>query len=210
MTESFLSVDGENIFETVIERSRFIADAFNVYTDEEAENKLSAISKKHSAATHNCFAYILGTNDNIMRFSDDKEPSKTAGLPILDVIKGRKLFNTMVVVTRYFGGIKLGTGGLIRAYGDSAAAVLDKSNIKQFINSAMFEVKTDYSFYNSLERLFSAEKSEIIETKYNDIIIVSAVCPLSDFEKIKLKINDITSGKAEIITLCTKFYPYKI
>lgn len=207
---SYLSVCGENIFETVIERSKFIACIFNVYTDEEAADKLNAIRKKHSTATHNCYAYILGLEDNIMRFSDDGEPSKTAGLPILEVIKGKKLFNTMIVVTRYFGGVKLGTGGLVRAYGDSAARVLSIGVIKQYTNSVIFDIKTDYSFLSGIERLLSAEKAEITETKYNDNIKISAVCPLLGFDILKQKINDITSGKAEITTLCIKYYPYKI
>ena len=114
--KNYLSVYSAATYEKVIERSRFIANCAHVQDEEEAKAFVAKIRAEHSLATHNCYAFVADKTGNLMRFSDDGEPQGTAGMPILDVLKNKKLFETAVVVTRYFGGVKLGAGGLVRAY----------------------------------------------------------------------------------------------
>ena len=126
MTEKYTSVAGETVTEKIIEKSRFITTSRRVESEAAAKEYLSAeISKKYSDATHNCYAYICDRLGNFLRFSDDGEPQGTAGMPILEVIKSKRLSEVAVVVARYFGGIKLGAGGLLRAYSGCAAENLD-------------------------------------------------------------------------------------
>ena len=118
--KNYLSVFSAVTYEKVIERSRFIANCAHVQDEEEAKAFVAKIRAEHSLATHNCYAFVADKTGNLMRFSDDGEPQGTAGMPILDVLKNKKLFETAVVVTRYFGGGKLGAGGLVRAYSGTA------------------------------------------------------------------------------------------
>ena len=122
--DSYFAVAFNTENEIVIERSRFITHVFYVETEKDAKDALSAIKKKYQDATHNCYAFVTDFGLT-SRSSDDGEPSGTAGAPIMEVLKNQKLINTLVVVTRYFGGIKLGAGGLVRAYGKSASEALD-------------------------------------------------------------------------------------
>ncbi|MDE7300610.1 MAG: YigZ family protein, partial [Clostridia bacterium] len=119
--QSFLSVNGECVTEKVIEKSRFIATSRHVDGEEEAKAFIDEVRARYKDATHNCYAYVADDKGNFLRFSDDGEPQGTAGMPILEVIKNCNLKQTAVVVTRYFGGIKLGAGGLVRAYAGAAA-----------------------------------------------------------------------------------------
>ena len=118
---SYLSVFSPCTYEKVIERSRFIANCAHAESEEQARAFIAGIRAEHSLATHNCFAFVADKVGNLMRFSDDGEPQGTAGMPMLEVLKNKKLFETVAVVTRYFGGIKLGAGGLVRAYAGAAA-----------------------------------------------------------------------------------------
>lgn len=121
----YLSVNGECRTRKTIEKSQFITTARHISSEEEAQNFIAEMRKKYADATHNCYAYVADRLGNCLRFSDDGEPSGTAGMPILDVIRNKKLYETAVVVTRYFGGIKLGAGGLVRAYSGCASENLD-------------------------------------------------------------------------------------
>ena len=129
MTDSYITVCRRSSEERVINRSRFIGYASPCGSEEEALGFLQDIREKHKTATHHCYAYIIGTNGGIMRYSDDGEPGGTAGLPIMDVMKSRQIVNCCVVVVRYFGGVLLGTGGLVRAYTQSAQAALEASGV---------------------------------------------------------------------------------
>src|SRR5690625_4540546 len=151
MLTSYLTVKNYGKHEINIQKSRFIGYVQRVETEEEAQEFIRKIQKKHHDATHNCFAYIIGENDQIQKANDDGEPSGTAGIPILEVIKRQNLKNTAVVVTRYFGGIKLGAGGLIRAYGKSTAEAIKATGIvkRQFMQG--IAVKVDYSLIGQLE-----------------------------------------------------------
>jgi len=208
MIDSYLTIENESENELVIQRSRFIAFSFIVNTEEQAYQKLSAVKKAHNSATHNCYAYILSPCDNITRNSDDKEPAKTAGYPILEAIKGKTTYNTMVVVTRYFGGIKLGTGGLSRAYGESASLVLDKSGIVKQIYSAKITLKTDYNFLSATEKTINS-LGTVTDRQFDKDIKITAVCPAIELDNLKDKLNEITNGDADVTITDYFYHPYK-
>lgn len=137
--------------EIIIQKSRFIAHVQRTETELDAQEFIQALKKKYWDATHNCSAYLIGENDQIQKANDDGEPSGTAGVPILEVLKKRKLKDTTVVVTRYFGGIKLGAGGLIRAYGKSASEGLDAVGIVERKLMQIFHITIDYSWLGKIE-----------------------------------------------------------
>jgi uncharacterized YigZ family protein len=159
---------GEN--EISIQRSRFISHIARAETEAVAQEFIQTIKKKHSDATHNCSAYLIGENDQIQKANDDGEPSGTAGVPILEVLKKRKLKDTVVVVTRYFGGIKLGAGGLIRAYGKSTSEGLDAVGIVERRLVQTIHVKIDYTWLGKIEKEIRASSYIIKEIHYLDIV----------------------------------------
>lgn len=136
----------------VIEKSRFICELFPIASEQQAKELLEKVRQKHPKAVHHCYAYVIkGEFQNIENQSDDGEPSKTAGLPMLEILRYENLVNVLAVVTRYFGGTLLGTGGLIRAYSGSAKQAVDLASIKEAILMYGYEVKVDYSLYNMIE-----------------------------------------------------------
>src|SRR3954452_12896969 len=137
--------------EIIIQKSRFIAQVKRTETEIEAQEFIQALKKKYWDASHNCSAYLIGEHDHIQKANDDGEPSGTAGVPILEVLKKRKLKDTVVVVTRYFGGIKLGAGGLIRAYGKATSEGLDAVGIVERKLMRVCHVKIDYSWLGKIE-----------------------------------------------------------
>ncbi len=141
-------VNGNYSTEYVIEKSRFISYAFQVVNIEKANEYIALTKKKHYDANHNCVAMIIGDNQEIMRSSDDGEPSGTAGVPILEVLKKNNITNTLIIVTRYFGGIKLGAGGLVRAYGKAATLVLDNAKFIKKIELNKYLLSVSYSDAN--------------------------------------------------------------
>ena len=148
----YLSVNGECRTRKTIEKSQFITTARHISSEEEAQNFIAEMRKKYADATHNCYAYVADRLGNCLRFSDDGEPSGTAGMPILDVIRNKKLYETAVVVTRYFGGIKLGAGGLVRAYSGCASENLDATQ------KVLYEMcsQSEYTVaYQSVDLFFS-------------------------------------------------------
>lgn len=192
--------------EIIIEKSRFIGYAKNAESEEEAREFLTKIRSSHPFATHNCYAYIA-ENGVIARFSDDGEPQGTAGMPILEVIKNKKLVNTAVVVTRYFGGIKLGAGGLVRAYSQTAAAAIDAAGEKTYRFSERFSVSFPYEYYSPFLKfkekfICKAEKTDFSE----DVNVILAVPASCDFYE---KLNDFFQGKAAISRLNEDFVCYE-
>lgn len=153
-----------------INKSIFITNIFSVKTEDEVHTILKDIRKKYYDARHNCYAYILGDSQNIQKASDDGEPSKTAGYPMLNILKKRNMTNILAITTRYFGGIKLGAGGLIRAYGSSISEVLNISTTYHYENQIKIKLILDYSTYNT----FLAKEFEIniIETTFLDKVVL--------------------------------------
>ncbi|GBG96401.1 YigZ family protein [Lactococcus termiticola] len=148
--------------EEEIKKSRFICQLARVQTEEEAQDFVQAMKKLHPKANHNCWTYVLGDHQEVQRMSDDGEPSGTAGVPMLEVLKKWELTNVVAVVTRYFGGIKLGAGGLIRAYAGSLAHALDEVGLVAYVPQRELYISLDYGLYDSLQR-FLAERELVIQ-----------------------------------------------
>ncbi|MEH7342607.1 YigZ family protein [Bacillus sp. JJ1532] len=157
---------GEN--EIVIQKSRFIAYVTRAETEAEAQDFIQQIKKKHWDATHNCSAYMIGENDQIQKANDDGEPSGTAGVPILEVLKKKHLKDTAVVITRYFGGIKLGAGGLIRAYGKATSEGIDATGIVERKLMRVMHTKVDYTWLGKLENELRSSVYTIKDIHYLD------------------------------------------
>lgn len=178
--------------ETVINRSRFIGRAYPVQTEDEALSILAAIRKQHYDATHNCFAYII--KDGAARFSDDGEPSGTAGMPIMEVLKSRELVNTLVIVTRYFGGILLGAGGLVRAYSGSCADAVRAAVPVSILPGTKLTVSLDYSRYNALEDFLRAN-TVISDIRYAENVTLTLLIKSSKLDKFISDITEKTDGR---------------
>lgn len=183
----------------VVKKSKFISTVKPVKTQVEAEDFIDDMKKKYWDATHNVYAYTIGLNNGIQKCSDDGEPSGTAGKPVLDIIKAREIRNVLIVVTRYFGGIKLGASGLIRAYSESAKLGLDKSKIIKKVKCKKYKVTVDYEVLGKFEwELNQRDFITIEDVKYTDDVTFNLFVPLnynSNFEKLVL---NITSGGANI------------
>lgn len=188
----------------VINKSRFIATATQVNCIADALQFISGVQKKYYDATHNCYAYIIG---NYMKFSDDGEPQGTAGMPILDCIKKQGLNNVCVVVTRYFGGVKLGAGGLVRAYGGVASGVLQLCPKLNYSSCIFFEISVDYSLTKLVQRELLG-KAEILDTIYGEEVTFKAVLPSEIYDKCKAAVINLCLGKAKITAVEEKLYPF--
>lgn len=209
MTKKYLSVVIETQTVKVIEKSRFITTSRRVESEAEAKEFIAEISKKYADATHNCYAYICDKAGNFQRFSDDGEPQGTAGMPILEVIKSRSLRETAVVVTRYFGGIKLGAGGLVRAYSGCAAENLEAAEKVIFENCTEFKIAVDYPLSDGANRFFENVGATVLNTEYlNEVIFVVAVRS-SDKEKFVSAFTNRFNGKTDLKEIGERYYPVK-
>lgn len=206
----YLSVDGVCQTQKTIEKSQFITTSKHICGEEEAQNFIAEIKKKYSDATHNCYAFVADTSGNFLRFSDDGEPSGTAGMPILEVIRNKKLFETAVVVTRYFGGIKLGAGGLLRAYSGCAAENLDASQKVLYEMCCQSEYTVGYQSVDAFLRFFAEKSADIIESRYeNDVTFVAAV-KKSEEQEINSDLINRLNGKVTIKKIKEYYFPFKI
>ena len=194
----YLSVGGEHSSEKVIERSRFITTSAHVEGEEEARAFIARISSKFKDATHNCYAYIADSTGNAPRFSDDGEPGGTAGMPILEVIKNKKLYCTAVVVTRYFGGIKLGAGGLVRAYSGSAAENLDGAEKLMYLPCEESAYTVDYGSVDILNRCFSQSDCEVKDISYSSDVTFTVAVKKELAEGFNAAIFDRLNGRIRI------------
>ena len=181
--------------EIVEKKSRFIANIKSVETVEEAQVYIEEMKKKYGDARHNCSAFSVGTEQVTTRCSDDGEPSGTAGKPILEVISGSGIHNIVVVVTRYFGGTLLGTGGLVRAYTDATRAGIENSDIVEKIPGRRVDIAMDYTDLGKLQYMLAQNEVLTEDTEYTDKVIIHALFPESDKEKLKKKITEATSGR---------------
>ena len=201
--------------EYTVNKSRFIGRCIPVETEEEALSELAAIRKKHWDATHNCYAYVIGkagadAASTVMRFSDDGEPGGTAGMPMLNVLRQKGITNVLVVSTRYFGGILLGAGGLVRAYSKSAAMAVDASGIVSVVDGVIIKIAMDYSRYGSLDTFLQRKKAEpeslmdIRGTVFTDLVTVEVGIRAEEAERFIADIVELTDGRVtpEITARC--------
>lgn len=191
--------------EVIIEKSTFIGYAKPVKTEEEAVEFINEIKKKHKDARHNVWAYTIGQNMNIQRYSDDGEPQGTAGIPTLEVIKKEDLRDVAVVVTRYFGGIKLGAGGLVRAYTKGAKIGLEAAKIIEKVMFQEVRVRIDYNQLGRVQNEIMNMNYIIKDTIYADNVEIVVYSRLEDVESLVSRMTDITSATAENI-LGEEFY----
>ncbi|AXU26788.1 TPA: YigZ family protein [Clostridioides difficile] len=191
--------------EITIEKSVFIGYAKPIKSEEEALEFINEIKKKHKDATHNVWAYTVGKNMNIQRYSDDGEPQGTAGIPTLEVIKKEDLRDVAIVVTRYFGGTKLGAGGLVRAYTKGAKLGLEAGKIIYKVMYQEVKVKIDYTQLGKVQNELMNLGYFIKDTVYEDNVEIVVYSRLEDVEKLSEKMIDITSGTGKII-LGEEFY----
>lgn len=187
----------ESKAERVINRSRFISQCFPVKSEEEALQRLAEIKKQYSDATHVCYAYRIGENSETTRFSDAGEPSGTAGMPILEVLKANELTYVLCTVTRYFGGILLGAGGLVRAYSSGAADAVKAAGADMHIPGAAITLKCDYSRYGAIESLISKSNASITASEFADDITLFIACAKDAAEDIIKAIIERTDGRCK-------------
>ncbi len=198
MLQSFNTVQHMKPAEIVIKRSRFIGHAKSVDTEEEAIAFIEDVRKQHSDATHNCYAYIIGERDQYQKQSDAGEPSGTAGKPILEVIKNRHMKNIVVVVTRYYGGIMLGAGGLVRAYTDGAVAGIDAAvPIWRKLHQEV-RIEADYTWHGKIEHELRQSGTLMKETRFTEQVVVICLPLHSEAEQFVARLTDITQGQCTI------------
>ena len=198
MVEQYKTVYEGGTGEIVEKKSRFIANVRPVETEEEALAFIEEMKKKYWDARHNCSAYILGERQEQMRCSDDGEPSQTAGKPMMDVLDGAGLTNTAVVVTRYFGGTLLGTGGLVRAYSAAVQEGLKNSRIITKYWGTELLVGTDYNGIGKLQYLFGQRQIPILDAEYTDQVQFTVLVPVSRVQEIRKAVTEATSGQASM------------
>lgn len=194
-----ISQDGQNQIE--IKKSKFICHLFRIDNEEQAREYINQIKKEHYKANHNCSAYLLGENFEIQRSSDDGEPSGTAGVPILEVLKKNELQNTLAIVTRYFGGIKLGAGGLIRAYSTSVSEALDKIGIVEGKLQQILAITISYPQLGKLQNYLENEQITIQEINYLENVTVKVAIDIKEIEIFIASIIDLFNSQVTITPL---------
>ena len=194
----FRTIKEDGQVQEEIKKSRFICHAKRVYSEEEARDFITAIKKEHYKATHNCSAFIIGERSEIKRTSDDGEPSGTAGVPMLGVLENHNLTNVCVVVTRYFGGIKLGAGGLIRAYAGSVALAVKEIGIIEIKEQAGIAIQMSYAQYQEYSNFLKEHDLMELETNFTDQVDTMIYVDKEEKENIKAALVEFFNGKVTL------------
>ncbi len=202
---SYFTVKGSATSEFQEKKSTFIGYIKRVNTEEEAKNFVNEIKSMHKEATHNVYAYIVGENKGIQRYSDDGEPQGTAGIPVLEVIKKNDLTDVAVVVTRYFGGILLGGGGLIRAYSKGASSAIEEAGIVEKVKGLKLRFTLEYDLIGKIQYLCGTNNWHIEDTIYTDKVELSLFTKVENKETIIADFVEATSGK---VTICEEDEEY--
>ena len=205
MTYPYYTVKKPTMVEITIQKSRFIGHVRRVSSEEEARSIIDAISKEHWKANHNCYAYVVGEDSGIQKASDNGEPAGTAGVPILEVIKKKNLRDTLIVVTRYFGGIKLGAGGLIRAYSKTASAAISASGIVERLAMKVFAIKIDYSLYGTIENALRETPYLTKNTTFTDIVTIEIAVRMDEADIFTGWMTNLCNGACSITELGETF-----
>lgn len=192
----YRTIAGSAEAEIIIKKSRFIGQVCSAATEEEAVAFVAEIKKKHREATHNCHAWIIDPLNQ--RSSDDGEPSGTAGKPMLEVLRKENLERVVVVVTRYFGGIMLGSGGLVRAYGQATKAGLDAAGIGRQVPYQKLLVGVDYTLFGKLENQLREREIEVADTIFTDSVTVTLALPKDMVEQVSAWLVDLSNGQAQL------------
>lgn len=187
--------------ELVIKHSRFIAEVFPVENQAAARELLKEQKQKYFDSTHVVHAFVIGKNAEVLGMSDDGEPSGTAGRPVLDVLKGSGCTNILLTVTRYFGGTLLGTGGLVKAYSDSAKAVLDITKFEPLIEKSNFKFSLNYDMYEKVKYHFNHYHIDSLQEEFTEKITISGVIFADEFNSFKKEIEDLSNARI-LVELC--------
>ena len=205
MVNQFFTIEDKSIEREITEKkSRFIAKIIKVNSEQEANEKIAEVKKLHRDARHNVFAYRIANGSE--RFSDDGEPSGTAGVPILNILRGEKIENVLVVVTRYFGGILLGTGGLVRAYSSAAKEAILAVNKVEMKLCNEYELLIEYNYYDIVNHYLNKNKLVIKNTEYNEKICMKIIVENDSHEKFFSEIAEITNRNAILKVIDTYYY----
>jgi uncharacterized YigZ family protein len=206
LKDQYITVEREAIIEIIEKKSRFIATVKNVQDEEDAANFLENIRKNYWDASHNVYAYCIRGDMPIYKCSDDGEPSGTAGIPVLEVIKKEKVEDVVIAVTRYFGGTKLGKGGLVRAYSKSAKEGITAAGIKKRILSVKYRLKTDYTLLAKLQSIAANNGHNIKNVEYTDEIVLEIDVSVKNIISFNREIQEITSGQMDIKEIDRGYY----
>lgn len=198
MLEKYITAAGQGQAEIVEKKSRFIANVSPAASEKDAVSYIEGIKKKYWDARHNCYAYQIGEKNQLQRYSDDGEPGGTAGMPILDVLRGRDIKNTVIVVTRYFGGTLLGTGGLVRAYGSAAKAGIEAAGLIECSLYTQIHITVDYTLSGKVQYEVLNKEHIIKDTVYTDKVEFTIQVNKALADSFIEDIVNITSGNAEI------------
>lgn len=197
MLDSYYTVNPYGTSEIVINKSRFITHVKRVISEDDAQAFIHSVKKEHWNATHNCSAYMIGERDEVQKANDDGEPSGTAGVPMLEVLKKRHLKDTCVVVTRYFGGIKLGAGGLIRAYSSAVTEGLKETGVIERQRVSIMEVRVDYSLLGKMENEIRHSPYPLKDIQYSEQVSFEVYIPVKETDTFKKWIINLTHGQCE-------------
>ena len=197
MAASYKTLMKRGCDEFIVNKSRFIGYGAPAETEEEALAFLSEIRKKHADATHNCYAYIIGRNMGVMRYSDDGEPGGTAGMPIIEVMKNRGVVNACVVVTRYFGGVLLGAGGLVRAYTQGAVTAIDACGVGIMHPTARYMMDVSYPILSRVEYFLKSAPVIVEDKDFSDVITLTLLVKCADEDKLLADLTQLSEGRLE-------------
>ena len=181
----------------IINKSRFIGHGCPCETEEEALAFLASVRADHKDATHNCYAYIIGANMGVMRYSDDGEPGGTAGMPIIEVMKAHGVTNCCVVVTRYFGGVLLGAGGLVRAYSQGAAAAINACGVGVMHPTARYLMEIPYPMLNRMDYFLKGEPVIVEDKAYTDVITYTLILKFADEKGFLARLTNMSEGRID-------------
>lgn len=194
--QKYKTITEDGSGEIVEKKSRFICNLYHIESEEEAAAKVAALKKEHYQARHVCFAYILGEKGDVFKYSDDGEPSGTAGRPMLEILKGRELTYTLCCVTRYFGGVLLGTGGLVRAYSDALCDGLNNTKVSLMELQKKITVRVDYNAHGKLKYALPDMGGVVVAEDFSDMVDVCIAFPVESEARIREYITELTGGKA--------------
>ncbi|MGH4119841.1 YigZ family protein [Clostridium sp.] len=193
---SYFTIKDEATAEFKEKKSVFIGHGKRVENEDEAKEFVQEVKNKHKQARHNVYAYIIGENRNIQRYSDDGEPQGTGGIPMLEVLKKNDITDVAVVVTRYFGGILLGTGGLARAYSKGTSLAIKEAGIVEKVKGVCIKIVIQYDLLGKMQHVCAENNTHIEHIDYTDTVKIKIYCEFSNLDELKSKITGISSGKA--------------
>lgn len=198
MLSAYYTVNSQGTDEIIIQKSRFIGHIQRVETEEAARTFIQTVKQEHPNATHNCSAYVIGEHNQIQKANDDGEPSRTAGIPMLEVLLKKDLKDSAVVVTRYFGGIKLGAGGLIRAYSQTTSKAIQTTGMVRRVRTQGMSVTVSYTLLGKLKDMLENSAYILNSMQYSEQVTFSIYVPVGEEETFREWMTNATSGEADI------------